>query len=163
MELQYICVDQRKSVSYYLVKIYAICGLSMLVPLNPFVFAQGSSEGSTDLSLPAGSTSSLAVESSQNKGGRNPFLSPIEELLVEEAPALEITDAGSEDLTLSGILRTEDRSTAIINNVILREGETIAGFQLASVERKSVVLMKDGERYILRMEEMTEEEEGEEP
>ncbi|HIE43213.1 MAG TPA: hypothetical protein EYP78_00245 [Candidatus Omnitrophica bacterium] len=97
------------------------------------------------------SFSIFAEESTTDEVVRNPFLSPIEELLKEDAPVKEMGGDEGEILLLSGTLRTESRSVAIINNAIVREGEMISGFKVELIERKSVLVSKDGERYILRM------------
>ena len=57
----------------------------------------------------------------------------------------------SENLFLSGTLINEKVASAIINDVIIREGDMILGFEVVLIRRESVVLAKEGEKYILRM------------
>ena len=85
------------------------------------------------------------------KSERNPFLSPIEEILKHEVSSDDVPHVESENLFLSGTLITEGVASAIVNDVIVREGDMILGFEVVLIRRESVVLAKEGEKYILRM------------
>lgn len=63
------------------------------------------------------------------------------------------------NLRLSGILWDPlGKSSALINNQIIKVGESIWGFKVINITKDSVTFFKDGKDYIIRL---SEEKEGE--
>ncbi|MFX0211382.1 MAG: hypothetical protein ACFFDT_35715, partial [Candidatus Hodarchaeota archaeon] len=57
-----------------------------------------------------------------------------------------------DELKLFGILwDPKGESSVLINDQIMREGESISGFVVQSIERDSVVIYKNGKEYIMRL------------
>lgn len=56
-----------------------------------------------------------------------------------------------ESLSLQGILRIADKKAALINDVVVKEGESIAGMQVEEIQDYKVVLSDSGKKYILKM------------
>ena len=85
-----------------------------------------------------------------DKGKRDPFVPLVDEngrylLDSEEFCTFE-------DLNLSGILwDPKGKSSALINNQIVKTGESIGGFRVTNVTKDSVTLFKNGKEYILRL------------
>lgn len=63
----------------------------------------------------------------------------------------EIAYPGLEALSLKGILRIGDKKVALINDIVVREGEKIAGCKVEEIGDYRVVLMRAGKRYILKL------------
>jgi len=70
----------------------------------------------------------------------------------EEAPVDPMVALGS--LRLQSIMRggADGDSAAIINDNLLTEGQQIEGFVIKSIRSKSVVLVREGKEYTLRMQ-----------
>lgn len=85
-----------------------------------------------------------------DKGKRDPFVP-----LVDESGRYLLDEEGFcsfDDLSLSGILwDPEGKSSALINNQIVKIGESIGGFKVTDVTKDSVVLFKNGKEYIMRL------------
>ena len=62
-------------------------------------------------------------------------------------------DTGIPVFNLMGILFASDDSLAMINNIILKVGETIGDFRVSGIEEDSVTLKKEGEIITLRLRE----------
>lgn len=61
------------------------------------------------------------------------------------------------ELNLSGILwDPQGNSSALINNQIVMEGETICGFTVKEITRSKVTLFKDDKEYFLKSFDETE-------
>lgn len=75
--------------------------------------------------------------------GRNPFVYGLNKI---DYPELK-----PDRLSLRGILRIGDEKVALINDTVVREGEKIAGMEVAEIQDYRVVLMHAGKRYILKM------------
>lgn len=58
---------------------------------------------------------------------------------------------GIAGLSLKGILCIADEKIALINDTVVREGENIAGMKVLEIQDYQVVLMRLGERYIIKM------------
>lgn len=56
-----------------------------------------------------------------------------------------------ESISLQGILRIRDKKAALINDVVVREGESIAGMQVEEIQDYKVILSESGKKYILKM------------
>ena len=85
-----------------------------------------------------------------DKGKRDPFVPLVDEngryLLDEEG------FCSFDSLSLSGILwDPQGKSSALINNQIVKIGDSIGGFKISNVTKNSVTLFKDGEEYIMRL------------
>ncbi len=80
---------------------------------------------------------------------RDPFTPPDVELIPppEETAPLPVAS----ELRLTGTLRSKKSSRAIINDLIVKEGDKLGDFRIISIERKRVVLEKDGVRYLLNL------------
>ena len=55
------------------------------------------------------------------------------------------------DLTLVGIMTEKEEQRALINDQILKVGDTISGFNIIEIKENSVVLSKGLERYVLNL------------
>ena len=62
-------------------------------------------------------------------------------------------DTGIPVLNLTGILFGADDSLAVINNLILRVGETIGDFTVSEIKENSVTLKKEGQAITLELRE----------
>lgn len=62
------------------------------------------------------------------------------------------------DLSLSGIFKHEDVFMALINDKILKAGDSIHGFTIIDIDQNEVKLQKGDEQYSLRLFVQTEEE-----
>lgn len=57
-----------------------------------------------------------------------------------------------DELNLSGILwDPQGASSCLINNQIVKIGESIGGFMVENITKDSVTITKDGKEYILRL------------
>ncbi len=84
--------------------------------------------------------------------GRDPFQPPQGGVEVPPAPSFEkIEESPPEQLILTGTLVHPRGSFAIINGRILKEGNKIAGYTLIRIERKRVLLEKEGKRFVLSL------------
>lgn len=78
--------------------------------------------------------------------GRDPF----QRAQSEKSPASS-SFRGDETYALTGILQRGSGSLAIINRVLVREGDILYDARVVRIEAASVHLVKDGEEIILRM------------
>ena len=90
-----------------------------------------------------------------DKARRDPFLPLVDERgryhLDTELPY------SSDELNLSGILwDPQGKSSALINEQIVKTGESIYGFTIKNITKDSVTLSKDAKEYILRLSEEKE-------
>ena len=53
--------------------------------------------------------------------------------------------------SLTGILWTEKGGVASINQLILREGESLEGYRVTRIEKNKVVLKKEDEEIVLNL------------
>ena len=85
-----------------------------------------------------------------DKGKRDPFLA-----LVDESGRylLDIELADSSDvLKLSGILwDSQGKSSCLINDQIVKIGESISGFTIKNITKASVTISKNDQDFILRL------------
>ncbi|NOZ64660.1 MAG: general secretion pathway protein GspB [Caldiserica bacterium] len=82
--------------------------------------------------------------------GRDPFQPPEGESKITPPPVpTAIEEEMPSDLILSGTLTSPKKAVAIINEKIVREGESIAGFKVFKIERKRVILTREGKSYSL--------------
>ena len=56
-------------------------------------------------------------------------------------------------LNIRGIIYSKDSSVAIINDEVVKKGETIGGYIILKIEEKKVILKKGSEEFILKLEE----------
>jgi uncharacterized membrane protein len=63
------------------------------------------------------------------------------------AVSLKNTAASSNTAALKGILYSEDNSSAMVGNKIVKEGDTIDGIKVIKINKDTVEFEKDGERY----------------
>ena len=84
-----------------------------------------------------------------NKADRDPF-SP----LISKSGVILIArkiDIGG--LGLKGIIYSETASIAIINDEVVRKGDKIGEYFVSEIEEKRVILRKNDEEFILKLEE----------
>ncbi|MCQ9208024.1 MAG: DUF2531 family protein [Omnitrophica bacterium] len=86
----------------------------------------------------------------QDKGRRDPFRPLVDEngqyVLGAERPY------SSGVLNLSGILwDSQGKSSALINNQVVKIGESISGFTIENITKDSVTLSKDGKEYTIEL------------
>ena len=85
-----------------------------------------------------------------DKGKRDPFIPLVDKngrYFLDEGELYSF-----DDLNLSGILwDPAGKSSALINNQIVKTGESIGGFKISNVTKNSVTLFKDGKEYIMRL------------
>ncbi|MBL7170477.1 MAG: hypothetical protein ISS46_00575 [Candidatus Omnitrophica bacterium] len=62
----------------------------------------------------------------------------------------KMSKLGFSDLVLSGIIWDKEAPLAIINDHILKEGDTISDFEIEEIREDEVVLVKGMERYVLK-------------
>ncbi len=95
-------------------------------------------------------TFSLSFPVFAQEWGRDPFQPPEEESKIAPPPptTAEEEEVVSE-LKLSGTLTSPKKAIAIINEKIVREGDSIGGFKVFKIERKRVVLTREGKSYSL--------------
>lgn len=76
---------------------------------------------------------------------RDPFLSSndVDSVVVEKNPAF--------DLKLKGILWDDQIPTAIINSKVVKIGDLISNKTVVDIEKDKVILMEDGEVYLLKL------------
>lgn len=78
----------------------------------------------------------------QLKWVRNPFQFPPKK-------EVEKTDVGK--LNLTGIIYDETSPVAVINDIIVHEGDEIEGVKVIKIESEEVLLEEDGESYTLKL------------
>ena len=78
----------------------------------------------------------------------NPFLSPL-----KKKSAAELIFPAPKGLTLEGIIAQPERTAALVNDMIVRTGDTIDGKTIVEIKDKSVVLKDTDYHYILNFEE----------
>lgn len=74
---------------------------------------------------------------------RNPFILPQKETQTVESDVRE--------LVLSGIAVDEVGRIAIVNDRIVREGDTISGVKIIEIKEDSIIVEKEGKSYTLRL------------
>ncbi len=85
-----------------------------------------------------------------DKGRRDPFIP----LVAQDGRYLSDSEEliSSDELNLSGILwDPKGRSSCLINNQIIKLGESIYGFKIKNIAKDSVIVSKEGEEYIIRL------------
>ena len=65
--------------------------------------------------------------------------------------AASTDDLVIEDLQLMGIAIGRDRAYAIVNGLVIEEGDSIAGFKVASITRNEVLLKRLDEIFVLSL------------
>jgi Tfp pilus assembly protein PilO len=78
----------------------------------------------------------------------NPFLSVYDSLLGQKKPGVIRT---TDELSLRGTLRIEGKNAALINEMIVREGDKVDGMEVVQIGDGQVVLLRSGKRQILKM------------
>lgn len=73
--------------------------------------------------------------------GRDPFL----------LDASNVKEQGMEDLSLNGIVSDMENPYAIINNEVIKLGDTVNGMTVIEINEKSVVLEQDGQKHTLEL------------
>ncbi|MCD6219883.1 hypothetical protein J7K43_05810 [Candidatus Calescamantes bacterium] len=81
--------------------------------------------------------------------GRDPFQPPEEESEIVPSPPPTVEEEAPSELTLAGTLVSPKGAVAIINEKIVKEGESIGGFKVLRIERKRVILTREGKSYSL--------------
>lgn len=61
------------------------------------------------------------------------------------------TKIRNERLNLQQILISDDRRSAVINNKLVNEGDSIKGAKVKEIDRERVIVMRSGRRQILRL------------
>jgi len=56
-----------------------------------------------------------------------------------------------EDLSLNGIVSDMENPYAIINNEVIKLGDTVNGMTVIEINEKSVVLEQDGQKHTLEL------------
>ena len=75
---------------------------------------------------------------------RNPFQWPAGQLQKFKQAAAKEGPSPFADITLNAIIYSEDTPQAVINNVLVREGDTIRGARVTDIGRNSVTLNHRG-------------------
>jgi len=57
------------------------------------------------------------------------------------------------NMSLGGIIYSEKESIAIINDEVVKTGETIGDYRVVAIEENEVVLEKDDQAFTLKLEE----------
>jgi hypothetical protein len=89
-----------------------------------------------------------AVKINAISGLYNPFLSVYDTAMAQKKPGIT---RGTQELFLRGTLRIAGKNAALINEVIVREGDRINGMEVVQIGDGKVVLMRSGKRQILKM------------
>jgi hypothetical protein len=86
-----------------------------------------------------------------SKGKRDPFV-PL--VTPEGSYVVDLEEIGSAaDIRLEGVVYDpQGRSIAIVNGIVIKEGDIIKGFELIKIETDRIVLSKDGELYMVRLQ-----------
>ncbi len=107
------------------------------------------------LSLTAGA-SSQSLEREQTPidyafglGDRDPF----EPLISRNGLILISRKTDVTNMALSGIIYSEGESVVIINNEVVKVGDSIGEYKVLIIGEKSVILEKDGQEFTLNLEE----------
>ncbi|MFH1876522.1 MAG: hypothetical protein ABH865_06500 [Candidatus Omnitrophota bacterium] len=96
--------------------------------------------------LPAAFAQEGYAFTSKDRDPFMPLVSKSGQLLLKQ----EIDATG---LRLQGIIYAVGRSVAIINDQVLPEGGAIGDYVISTIEQKQVILKKDSEEFILKLEE----------
>ena len=62
-------------------------------------------------------------------------------------------EASASDFTLQGVIYSQNGSRAVISREILEQGDSIRGYTVLKIDEGRVVLEKNGEEFILKLEE----------
>ncbi len=100
--------------------------------------------GGQDLSYAGGEITMEDINPVHRTWGRDPFAS-----LREDQDILR--DTGDHDLSLSAISWRGGEAVVLINDSVLREGETVNGAEVAEIHTSSVILERNGKRITLRL------------
>ena len=96
-------------------------------------------------SYPVAGTAKMAAPAAGNwddmKWGRDPFL----------LDASNVKEQGMEELSLNGIVSDKDNSYAIINNEVVKPGDTVNGMTVIEISEKSVILEQNGQKHTLEL------------
>lgn len=79
----------------------------------------------------------------------NPFAYIYHDKPKTARPEIETTKLDS--FSLKGIMHIGDKKAALINDTVVREGESIAGMQVVEIQDYKVVLVQSGKKYILKI------------
>jgi hypothetical protein len=100
--------------------------------------------GSSNAAAPADARASRGPELKSN-----PFSPPPRSLTAAAIGSRRVTDVGWE---LNGIMLAGAASKADINGQVLGVGEEIDGYRVAAVERRQVVLVRNGARRVVSLD-----------
>jgi hypothetical protein len=99
-----------------------------------------------NLIVPIGSRSSININLISSL--YNPFLSVYDSAAGQKKTTVSSAGQG---FSLRGTLRIAGKNAALINEVIVREGDRIDGMEVVQIRDGLVVLMRSGRRHILKM------------
>ncbi len=88
------------------------------------------------------------------KWGKDPFYLPSKKETPRQVREKK-EDSPREGFSLSGIIYTKDKAVAIINDRILRRGDSIGGYMITEIAKDRVVLSGKGEKLVLGVEKFT--------
>jgi len=81
---------------------------------------------------------------------------PFSPLITETGQLLVRKVIGPSGLVLKGIIYSEDGSVAIIGDEVFKENDIINDYRIVKITRKKVILYKDGDMIVLKLEENDE-------
>lgn len=88
------------------------------------------------------------------KWGKDPFYLPSKKETPKDIREKKESPP-DEGLSLSAIIYSKDKAVAIINDRILRRGDSIGGYMITEITKDRVVLSMKGEKMVLRVERFT--------
>jgi len=105
----------------------------------------GGSKGTTNLVNSAYQTSKIVntlkkLSLENEPWGRNPFLTPAEELSLQTRYRKGDKDKESEATTINGILIGQNQRIAIIDHTIVTEGDWIGSEQVVKIDKNKAIL-----------------------
>ena len=141
----YVCLkidaDKRRD----LMEKYSVHGLPTLVLLN----SEGQELERLSGYMQGKTLSDVMKKHAKQSGGRDPL---------GQAPTLPPVDANppppavkKDPFVLSGISVDQKSSVAIVNNVLVRVGDTVSGAKILSIEKDKVRLSSDGKEITLSL------------
>jgi len=78
---------------------------------------------------------------------------PFSPLINKKGVVLMPREIGFIGLSLKGIIYSDKGAVVIINDEVLREGDSIGDYTIVQIEKKKVILKKNNEGFILKLEE----------
>ncbi len=134
----------------------AVCVIALFVAISikfyPDLFGKKNDKNMASPGITAGPVKTAQPPAAPS----HPSAKPADKSALERTPSVVIPDPGNAPLPeklpyLNGIMYTPTRPQAVINGIMLYEGDPIEGYTVKNILPESVKLVSDGKEYELKL------------